>query len=67
MFCAFTRAAALLRFVDSELSVQAKTAERPTAAHIRKLRQDVRAISREVDRTRLPLTADGTHENRRDA
>jgi hypothetical protein len=63
MFCAFTRAAALLRFVVSELSVQAETAERPTAAHIRKLRQDVRAISREVDRTRLLQTA----ENGRDA
>jgi hypothetical protein len=52
MFCALTRAAALLRFVDSDLSVQAQVAEQPTAARIRNCyrtfeRSDVRLIERD--------------------
>jgi len=58
MFSSPTRAAALLRFVDSELHIQAQKAEEATAARIRKLQGDVRAISRELDRTRSIRTID---------
>jgi hypothetical protein len=65
MFSSLTRAATLLRFVDSELHVQAQKAEEATAARIRKLRKDVRAISRELDRMQLARASDPGSPRRR--